>query len=139
MKTKYWLALWGVMFIICALLGFIPEPQGFVKAVCVLAAAAFFVSPGALLYKFFAARDAASLKKLALAAAVSLGATLTLLLGNLLAVTAPQWVGDVLYGGLVIVSAPMVCSRYWAVSLFGWACVLMVAISAWRKVKKEIS
>lgn len=139
MKTKHWLTLWGVMFIICALLGFIPAPQGFVKAVCVLAAAAFFVAPGALLQQFTEERNVKGLKVLALVAAFSLGATLVLLLGNVLVVTAPQWVGDVLYGALVVVSAPMVCCRYWAVSLFTWACMMMTAISAWRKVKKQSS
>ena len=88
MKTKHWLTLWGVMFIICALLGFIPAPQGFVKAVCVLAAAAFFVAPGALLQQFTEERNVKGLKVLALVAAFSLGATLVLLLGNVPAVYA---------------------------------------------------
>ncbi len=127
------------MFILCAMLGFIPAPEGLVKALCVLAAAVFFVPPGILLYQFSKTRDAAALKKMTVLAAVSLGATLMLLLGNLLVVTAPTWVGNMLYGALVIVSAPMVCSRFWAVSLFGWACLLMVGISAWRKAKKAIS
>lgn len=137
MKTKHWLALWGVMFIICALLGFIPDPQGLVKAVCVLAAAAFFLPPGVLLQQFAEERNVKGLKAIALAAAASLGATLVLLLSNVLIVTAPEWVGNVLYGALVVVSAPMVCSRFWSVALFAWACVMMTAFSAWRKAKKQ--
>lgn len=127
------------MFILCAGLGFIPAPEGLWKALCVLAAAVFFVMPGMLLYRFSKDRDVAALKKMTVLAVVSLGATLVLLLGNLLAVTAPTWVGNLLYGVLVIVSSPMVCSRFWALSLFGWACLLMVGISAWRKAKREIS
>ncbi len=135
MKTKNLLYIWGAMFIVCACLGFIPAPEGLLKAVCVLAAAGFFVAPGMLLYRFYKDRDRTALGKLAWVAAGSLGATLALLLGSVLAVGAPSWVGDVLYGLLVIVSSPMVCSRFWAATLFGWACVLMVAITAKKSVK----
>ena len=137
MKTRTILYIWGAMFIVCGLLGFIPAPDGFLKAICVLAAALFFVAPGMLLYRFYKDRDRAALGKMAWVAAGALGATLLLLLSNFMAVGAPTWVGDLLYGALVMVSSPMVCSRFWSVSLFCWACVLMVAITAKNQLKKR--
>ena len=51
MKTKtLWLS-WLYMFILCAVLGFIPEPGGFFKFLLVAAAAAFFVPGFVLLTK----------------------------------------------------------------------------------------
>ena len=35
---------------------------------------------------------------------------------------------------LIVVSSPMVCSGYWALSLFLWACLLMVSHSLLKKV-----
>ena len=66
--------------------------------------------------------------------AASLGLTFILLLANFLSINAPQALGDFLYGLLVIVSTPMICGRYWIISLFLWACLLMGSF-----VKKEVS
>ena len=51
MKMKpFWLS-WLYMFILCAVLGFIPEPTGFFKILLALVAAAFFVPGFVLLTK----------------------------------------------------------------------------------------
>ena len=42
--------------------------------------------------------------------------------------------GNALFGVLIVVSSPMVCSGYWALSLFLWACLLMVSHSLVKKV-----
>jgi hypothetical protein len=68
--------------------------------------------------------------------AASLILTLLLLVANFASVGASVAVGDFLYGLLVVVSAPMVCSQFWVVSLFLWACLLMVSISFLKKIKK---
>ena len=39
-----------------------------------------------------------------------------------------------MFGVLIVVSSPMVCSGYWALSLFLWACLLMVSHSLVKKV-----
>ena len=36
---------------------------------------------------------------------------------------------------LAVVSAPMLCGQIWVISLFLWACLLMVSWSNWRKLK----
>ena len=38
-----------------------------------------------------------------------------------------------LFAVLIVVSSPMVCSGYWALSLFLWACLLIVSHSLLRK------
>ena len=40
----------------------------------------------------------------------------------------------IVFGVLIVVSSPMVCSGYWALSLFLWACLLMVSHSLVKKV-----
>ena len=43
MTEKKLYMLWGVLFILCAALGFIPEPEGLLKALLVLVSILFFV------------------------------------------------------------------------------------------------
>ena len=63
----------------------------------------------------------------------SLALTLVLLVVNFLSVGASKAAGDVLYVLLIILSAPMVCGQVWVLSLFLWACLLMVCL----KYRKE--
>lgn len=126
-KTLY--TLWGLLFALCAALGFIFEPGDGMKALMVMASAAFFVTPAWLLWKG-SRQDAVIIRNLSIA---SLALTMVTLVINLLSVNAPVLLGDVLYAIMVVVSAPMVCSQYWAVSLFCWACLMICAI---KKLKK---
>ena len=41
--------------------------------------------------------------------------------------------GNVLHYILVVVSSPMIASGHWALSLFLWACLLMVSLKQLRK------
>ena len=129
MEKKNLYYLWGGLFILTALLGFITEPNGFLKALMVLAALGFFIPP-ALLLKQGDARDVKLVRNLSLA---SLGTTAVLLVLNVMSVLASEAVGTGLYALLTFLSAPMVCSQYWALSLFLWACLLMVSL---KKLKK---
>lgn len=128
MKTKnLWLS-WLYCFILCTVLGFIPEPTGFFKFLFVVAAIGFFV-PGFLLLKYGQRKDC---RLVLTAAAVSLTVTLTLIILNFASALMPRIWGSVFYVLLVIFSSPMICAQYWALSLFGWACLLFSAISAVR-------
>lgn len=128
MKTKnLWLS-WLYCFILCAVLGFIPEPTGFFKFLFVVVAIGFFV-PGFLLLKYGQRKDC---RLVLTAAAVSLTVTLTLIILNFASALMPRIWGSVFYVLLVIFSTPMICAQYWALSLFGWACLLFSAISAVR-------
>lgn len=136
MKNRTLYILWAGLFLLCAALGFIPQPEGLVKALLVIAAALFFVPPVWLTCRAAKAADRRQLKQIRNLSAASLSATLLVLVLNLLSVTAPKWLGDLLYGLLVIVSAPMVCSRFWAGSLFAWACLLFVCMAQAKKAAK---
>lgn len=129
MKRSVLFALWGGLFILCAGLGFIPEPEGAARTVLTLLSLVCFVPPAWLLYKAGKEKDAHTLKLVRNLTALSLGLTLVLLIGNFLSALSSEVLGSVLYYVLVIVSSPMICSGYWALSLFLWACLLMVSIT----------
>ena len=125
--------LWGGIFILCAGLGFIPEPEGFFRFALTTLSLLFFLPPAMLFRDAKKQKDRVVLKLLRNLSGLSLGLTLVLLIGNFLSLMAPQWLGNVLYGVLVIISAPMVFSGYWLLSLFLWACLLMASISALKQ------
>ena len=136
MKNKTLYLLWGLGFIICCLLGFIPAPQGFLKVLLILSAAAFFVPGWIILYQADRNRDVENLKLIRGLSLVSLGGTLIFLVLNFLSGRGSVFAGDLLYSFLVIFSTPMVCSQYWVASIFIWACLLITSISSLKKAKK---
>ena len=128
MKNTHLYAIWAVLFIICAGLGFIPEAVGFGRFVLTLLSLLFFIPPAVLLYQ----GDRDTVKLIRNLSALSLLVTAVTLICNFLSALGSQLLGNILHGVLVIVSVPMVCSGYWALSLFLWACLLMVSL---RKLK----
>ena len=129
MNKKTLFVLWGVLFAVCAGLGFIPEPQGAWKAVMTAVAVLFFLPPAWLLY--CADRETAMLiRNLSL---LSLGVTLVTLILNFVLAVSSEFLGTMLHYILVIVSAPMICSGYWVLSLFLWACLLMASLKILKK------
>ena len=132
MKNKSLLAIWGIFYIICAGLGFIPEPEGAVRIFLTAISVLFFVPPAILLFDAFSAGDKKTIRLIRLLSALSLALTLVLLTANFLAALGASWLGTLLHILLVIGSAPMLCSNYWVLSLFLWA-VLLVASCQKRK------
>lgn len=130
-KTLYY--IWGGLFILCALLGFIPEPTGLVKVLMVLCSLVFFVPGSMLLYLSKQEGDLRTIRVVRNLSLISLIVTLVLLVLNFLSGKASDAVGDFLYGLLVMLSAPMICSQYWFLSLFLWACLLMASLSLGKK------
>lgn len=128
MKNNTLYALWGGFFIVCAILGFIPQPEGSLRWLLLCVAAVFFLPPAILLYRAVQARDRHTILLIRNLSALSLGLTLLLIVLSILAAPGSLWLGDFLHGILVIVSAPMLCSGQWAGSLFLWACLLMVCL-----------
>ena len=88
----------------------------------------FFLPPAMLLYK----AAGKTRKTVGLLSAVSLGATLVMLVLNIVLATGSTALGDFLHGILTVVSAPMLCCGSWALSLFLWACLLIWA-KPWKK------
>ncbi len=128
MTKKTLLFLWGVLFIVCAGLGFLPEGDGIGRILRRCAAVAFFLPPFALLWQAGRTGDRATAALLRNLAALSLGLTVVLLIANFLAVRGSEALGNVLHSILTVVSAPMVCGGGWAMSLYFWAVILIWAI-----------
>ena len=135
MKDGKLYALWGVLYILCGLLGFIREPNGFVMAVLVLLAVGFFIPGAVLLYRGYREQNPGKIKVIRNISLIWLVMTLVLLIANFLTAGAAEITGDLLYGFLVILSAPMYCGRFWVLSLFLWACLLMTSLSCLKKRK----
>ena len=129
MNKKTFFILWGALFVLCAGLGFLPEPGGVLKGAMTAASALFFLPPFLLLYR--ADRDTALLIRNL--SALSLGVTLVTLILNFVLAVSSETLGNILHYILVVVSAPMVASGYWGLSLFLWACVLMVSLKMLKK------
>ena len=129
MNKKILFALWGVLFLLCAGLGFIPEPQGAAKGLMTALSVLFFVPPAVLLYR--CDRDTSLLiRNLSL---LSLGLTLVALILNFVLAVSSEKLGNILHYILTVVSAPMMASGYWVMSLFLWACLLIVALQQLKK------
>ena len=130
-KTLY--LIWGGLFIFCGLLGFIPQPVGVVKMLMVVASLVFFVPGGILLYLGKKEEDYSTISTVRNLSIIYLMVTLFLLIMFFLSGRASQTVGEFIVGLLTVLSAPMVCSQYWFLPLFLWACLLMTAISFRKK------
>lgn len=127
-RSTLWL-LWGVFYIICAGLGFIPQPEGIVRAMLFVLSLLFFVPPGVLLYEARRHSDRALLRRLRILALASLILTQLMLIANILAAPHSEELGTAMHILLGLVSAPMFCSNYFAVPLFLWAVVLIMSFT----------
>ena len=135
MTKTAWFTVWSGLFILCAGLGFIPEPTGLLKFLLTGLSIAFFAPPAMILYSAREEKDKSVIRLIRNLAAASLVLTVVTLVCNFLSLMASESVGNILYVVLVIVSAPMVCSQYWVLSLFLWACLLMVSLNLLKKKK----
>ena len=129
MNKKLLYMLWAGLFVLCAGLGFIPEPEGPFKIALSIISLVFFVPPAWLLYR----GDMSDAKLVCNLSALSLGLTLILLVLNFLTALQSDFLGQVLHYTLVIVSSPMICSGHWAMSLFLWACLLIASRKQTRR------
>ena len=125
MSNKALYILWGGLYILCAALGFIPEPAEAASNAMTLLSIAFFIPGAVLLYR-------EQRIQVRIISAISLGATALSLVFNVLSVTLERIDGEILYALLALVSVPMFCSRIWLLSLFLWACLLMASF-LWKK------
>ena len=128
MNKKTLFVLWGVLFILCAALGF-GTAAWWKTALSVL----FFLPPFLLLYR----GDRATAQLIRNLSALSLGVTLVTLVLNFVLAVSAEALGNFLHGVLVVVSAPMICSGYWVLSLFLWACLLMASLKKLKTGHKK--
>ena len=133
MNKKVLTILWGGLFIVCAGLGFIPEPEESVQILMTAVSLLFFLPPALLLYGAGKNRSRDTTLLIRNLSALSLGLTMVLLILNFLTVLSSETLGLILHYVLTIVSCPMICSGHWALSLFLWACLLVASL---RQLKK---
>jgi len=113
---------------VCAGLGFIPEPEGTLRIFLTVLSLLFFLPPALLLYEAGKRQDKRVILLIRNLSILSLGLTMVLLILNFLTVLSSETLGLILYYVLIVVSSPMICSGYWAMSLFLWACLLTVSL-----------
>lgn len=136
MKKSALFALWGGLFVLCAALGFLRSPTPAMQILMTLLSVAFFVPAAFLLYRAGKSGDRATVLLIRNLSVASLALTAALLIATFLAVLAPAWLGDLLHILLAVLSTPMLCSGYWALSLFLWACLLITSMTLLKEKKK---
>ena len=129
--------VWACLYILCVGLGTLEEPAGFGKAVLVVIGLGFFVPGFWLAIENIKEKNRKSMGVLRIICICSLSLTLMAIVGNFLSAVASVTVGNTMYDVLALVSAPMLCIQYWALSIFLWACLLMVTIPGVVLPQKE--
>lgn len=124
MKKVVLYCAWAVLYILCAILGHIESPQGAQAAAMTILSVVFFVPGFWLLVQAVRSGSRKDLACLRIISGVSLGLTLAALIANIASVAGSELLGQVFYVILIWVSSPMICSGYWVLSLFLWACIL---------------
>ena len=127
MNKKLSFTIWGVLFAVCAALGFVPQPEGALKVLMVILALGFFGLGGWILWQAGQRKDAATVSLIRSLSVVSLVLTFVMLLANFASIFTSEWLGNLLHYMLVVISAPMFCTPNWAMSLFLWACLMVVS------------
>ena len=120
--------IWAVMYVAAVLLSLLDNVQGGGLVLLNIYAFLFFIPGGILAYWAIREKCRIQLRLLRWVSGVSLGLTVALLVVTFLCVNASVQVGRILHSFLILVSAPMLICFNWAVSLFLWACLLMVTI-----------
>lgn len=127
MKKKVLYYVWGGMFLLCGLLGFIQEPRGAARVALTVLSLLFFCPPAALLHEAKTAGDRRTMTLLRNLSALSLILTGLLIVLNFLSAFGSDKLGVFLNALLTLVSSPMMCSGYWVLSLFLWAVLLVLS------------
>ena len=122
-KTLY--IAWTAMFVLTAALGFVfPEASGARRFVLTAVSVLFFVPPFLILHRAKKAEARFHVKLIRWLSLGSIALTAGLLVLNLRSANWSEAVGTALYGALAVVSAPMICAGYYALSLFLWGTLL---------------
>lgn len=124
MSSKTMFILWGGLFVLCAGLGFTQPVTGVYRGALLILSLLFFLPPGLILCRG-SDHDRKLIRNLS---ALSLALTVVLLLVSVLTALISERLGWFLHSILTIVSTPMICSGYWVVSLFFWACLLIISL-----------
>ena len=122
---------WAALYVLCAALGFVPNPKGAEYGFLLVLSLIFFIPPIILVRKAVKGGDVAELKRIRLICLIWLGLTLLVLALNFLSVSFTATAGKFVYWLLIVASAPMVCGQVWVLSIFLWGCILS---ATWQEI-----
>lgn len=136
MKQKLIYLLWLFLYIICVGLGTIYADILVLQLFQGLFAVLFFVPPVLLVLEGLREGQKKYLVQIRTISIVSLALTLIFMIANIAAVYATESVGNTLNQIYILVAAPMHCLPYGFISIFLWACLLMLSFPRLWKTKK---
>ena len=127
--------IWAVLYVLCIVFSAIAEPVGGWLIPELILSLAFFIPPAILLYRGIRSSHRFTLRLIRNLSIAVLAATAVTLCMTFLSVgmRASTEFGVFLQILLMIVSAPMLCSPVWGISLFFWACLMMICFQ-YRKL-----
>ena len=134
MKKTILLLIWGWLYLICAALGHATETTAAQQTAMTVLSVIFFIPGFWLLLDGWKRKKKQTCNLIFFISLGSLSLTLVMLLANVLSVTGSEILGNVMYVLLIWLSAPMVCSGYWFLSLFLWAILLFSSILCKKKL-----
>ena len=125
---------WAALYVLCAVLGFAPNPKGAEYGFLLVLSLIFFIPPIVLIYKAAKRGDVAELKRIRLISLIWLWLTLVMLALNFLSVSFTATAGNFVYWLLIVASSPMVCGQIWVIPIFLWGCILS---ASWQEIFKR--
>ena len=123
MKNTTLYYIWGGMYLLCALFGFLPSPDGGLRVFMRILSLLFFVPPAWLLLNGLRQGDRKLLKLLRYLSAGVLATSLLLLITGILSLAAPEGVGTFLHILMNVLCPPIITSGQYALGLFLWGCL----------------
>lgn len=134
MKEKVFYMIWLCLYILCVGLGTVTERSLAMHIAFTTLSLLFFVPGILLLLEGYRNNDRKVLLRVRLVSVISLVLTVSVIVLNILTVTAGDSVGQILNDVLILVSAPMFCCYWQGLSLFLWACLF---ISSFPRIWKN--
>ncbi|MBO5078080.1 MAG: hypothetical protein J6B67_00160 [Oscillospiraceae bacterium] len=125
MKEKILYVFWLCFYILCVGLGTVVQRSAGLHIAFTVLSLLFFLPGILLLWEGIRANDRKMLLRVRIVSLVSLLLTVSLIVLNILTVTAGDAVGQVMHDLLILVSAPMFCCYWRGLSLFLWACLFV--------------
>ncbi len=118
--------VWAVLYCACVGFSFVSHRNLGGKIFLMGLNLLFFVPPFVLVIRAAKEKNRKALKTLRLVCIVVLALSMILLSLNIMSVKMPTRAGTVLFVLLAILAPPLACANQWALSLFLWACVMML-------------
>lgn len=132
---NFWLyAVWFCLYVFTVGLGSLAQRSTALSVILTLLSLVFFLPGVLLLVDAYRHNRKKTLRTIRIISLCSLLLTLSLIVLNILTVTAGEQVGQLMNDLLLVVSAPMFCSYIRGVSIFLWACLFVSSFpKMWKK------